>query len=52
MTSAQGLSEARLAGSFFEFSVTYPPHRKPCFGAAAFIVPDGSTDNNPRIKSE
>ena len=25
----QGLSDTRLAGSFFEFLVTYPPHRKP-----------------------
>jgi hypothetical protein len=37
----QGLSEARRAGRFFEFLVTCPPHRKPCFGAGAFIVPDG-----------
>ena len=46
-TPPQGLSEARRAGSFFEFLVTYPPHRKPCFVAAVFIVPDGSSDNNP-----
>ena len=48
----QGLFLARRAGSFFEFLVTDPPHRKPCFGAAAFIVPGGSTDNNPLIISE
>jgi len=36
----QGLSEARWAGSFFEFLVTDSPRGRP-FGAAAIIVTDG-----------
>jgi hypothetical protein len=47
----QGLSGARRAGSFFEFSVTDPPHKEAPL-AAAIIVPDGKGGNNPRIISE
>ena len=42
----QGLSEARRAGSFFEFFVTDPPRGAPS-GAAAIIVPNGESGKNP-----
>jgi hypothetical protein len=38
-------------GVFFGFSVTDPPHKE-APSAAAIIVPDGKSGNNPRTISE
>jgi len=54
----QELSETRLAGDFFECYITDPLQGVPCFGAAEFIVPDGSVTipvsylNNPNFRGK